>query len=300
MPFKAGMYNGGRIVYSHRPCDSSRAISNLTRSCNVMPSLFPGMDPYLEHPDFWPEVHHWLITLIAEALVPQVRPKYRVAIEKRIYEVSQPGDSSNGHALLVGIPDVSVHRQSSQQKSATQPATAVAQPQTVTLPMPEQVKQGYLEIRELQTGQVVTAIEVLSPVNKRAGNGRKTYLRKRQRILSSLTHLVEIDLLRGWEPMPILGPSAVGDYRVLISHSGHRPRAAWYTVDVTEPLPALPIPLLGPDEVAIVNLQALLSAVYDRGGFDYVVDYSRDLTPALSDDKAQWVKQQLKKRQNSE
>ncbi|MGB3310892.1 MAG: DUF4058 family protein [Nodosilinea sp.] len=29
--------------------------------------------PYLEHSDFWPEVHHWLITLIAETLVPQVR-----------------------------------------------------------------------------------------------------------------------------------------------------------------------------------------------------------------------------------
>ncbi|MEO0458631.1 MAG: DUF4058 family protein [Cyanobacteria bacterium P01_A01_bin.114] len=41
-----------------------------------MPSPFPGMDLYLDHPDFWP--HHWLTTLIAETLVPQVRPYYRL------------------------------------------------------------------------------------------------------------------------------------------------------------------------------------------------------------------------------
>jgi hypothetical protein len=38
------------------------------------------MDPYLEHPDLWSEVHHRLITAIADAVSPQVRPRYRVAI----------------------------------------------------------------------------------------------------------------------------------------------------------------------------------------------------------------------------
>ncbi len=258
-----------------------------------MPSPFPGMDPYLEHPDFWPEVHHWLITLIAETLVPQVRPKYRVAIEKRIYEISQPEESSNGNSLLVGIPDVSIHRQSAQQPSSHQSTTAVAQPQTVTLPMPEQVKQAYLEIREMQTGQVVTAIEILSPVNKRSGEGRNTYIQKRQRILGSLTHLVEIDLLRGWQAMPILGSPTIGDYRILISHSERRPSADWYAIELKEALPTLSIPLLHKDESATVDLQALLTAVYDRGGFDYVLDYSRPLNPLLSDDKASWANQIL-------
>ncbi|MEQ8961940.1 MAG: DUF4058 family protein, partial [Coleofasciculus sp. C2-GNP5-27] len=35
-----------------------------------MPSPFPGMNPYLENPELWPEVHHWLITAIAESLNP--------------------------------------------------------------------------------------------------------------------------------------------------------------------------------------------------------------------------------------
>ena len=69
-----------------------------------MPNPFPGMNPYLEHPDFWPEVHHLLISAIKESLTPQLRPKYRVAIEKRIYEIQ--GENS----LLVAIPDVSIQQ----------------------------------------------------------------------------------------------------------------------------------------------------------------------------------------------
>jgi hypothetical protein len=47
---------------------------------------FPGMDPYLENPGLWPEVHSRLLVAIADTLGPQLRPKYRVAIEKRVYE----------------------------------------------------------------------------------------------------------------------------------------------------------------------------------------------------------------------
>ena len=35
-----------------------------------MPSPFPGMDPYLEHPNLWPELYHWLISEIARFLSP--------------------------------------------------------------------------------------------------------------------------------------------------------------------------------------------------------------------------------------
>ena len=31
-----------------------------------MPSPFPGLDPYLEQPDYWPECHSRLIVAIAE------------------------------------------------------------------------------------------------------------------------------------------------------------------------------------------------------------------------------------------
>ena len=67
-----------------------------------MPSLFPGMNPYLEHPDRCSTVHNRLMVAIADRLTPQILPKYQVDIEKRIYEV-MPSDS-----LMIGRSDVSV------------------------------------------------------------------------------------------------------------------------------------------------------------------------------------------------
>jgi len=40
----------------------------------TMPSPFPGMNPYLEHPSLWAGIHHRLITAIANDLAPQLRP----------------------------------------------------------------------------------------------------------------------------------------------------------------------------------------------------------------------------------
>ena len=33
-----------------------------------MESPFPGMDPYLEEPSFWPDVHHELIATIRDQI----------------------------------------------------------------------------------------------------------------------------------------------------------------------------------------------------------------------------------------
>ena len=50
-----------------------------------MPSPFPGMNPYLEDPKIWPEIHHRLIVAIADAMNPQLRPRYRIGMEERVY-----------------------------------------------------------------------------------------------------------------------------------------------------------------------------------------------------------------------
>ena len=54
-----------------------------------MPSPFPGMDPYLEHPALWPDVHHGLIEALRNALAPLLRPRYRIAVEERVYEIGR-------------------------------------------------------------------------------------------------------------------------------------------------------------------------------------------------------------------
>jgi hypothetical protein len=49
----------------------------------------------------------------------------------------------------------------------------------------EEVNEAYLEIRENTTKKIITVIEVLSPKNKRSGEGRIAYEKKRQQILST-------------------------------------------------------------------------------------------------------------------
>ena len=39
-----------------------------------MPTPFPGMDPYLERPNLWSNVHNSLITAIRDVLAPMLRP----------------------------------------------------------------------------------------------------------------------------------------------------------------------------------------------------------------------------------
>jgi hypothetical protein len=253
------------------------------------------MDPYLEHPDFWQETHHWLISLIAESLVPQIRPKYEIAIEKRIYEINDTSDD-NDNSLLVGIPDVAIKRQPNPPEVPTRSiATATLTiPTTVKVPAPEQIKQSYLEVREMANRQVVTAIEILSPVNKRSGDGRVTYLKKRQSILGSLTHLVEIDLLRNWQPMPIVNNSIKTDYRVLVSRSDRRPFAELYAFNLRDSLPVFLLPLREEDVEPIVNLPELLTSVYDRAGYDYRIDYDREPVPSLSEENQVWANELLR------
>ena len=55
-----------------------------------MPSPFPGMDPYLEEPARWPDVHQRLITYLADALQPRVRPRYVARADKRTHVLYSP------------------------------------------------------------------------------------------------------------------------------------------------------------------------------------------------------------------
>lgn len=255
-----------------------------------MPLPFPGMNPYLENPDLWPEVHHLLISLLAETLNPQLLPTYRVAIEKRVYQLS--GED----ALLIGIPDVAIAAaKSSAPRSAPMAlATPATQPVAVMLPMPIEVQEGYLEVREVATQAVVTVIEVLSPANKRPGRGREAYLQKRDVVLGSPTHLVEIDLLRSGTAMPMAGAGVASDYRMVVSRQERRPHAELYPFGLTDPIPPFAVPLKPGSEEPVVQLDALLQTVIDRAGLSVVLDYQGDPTPALSPDAQAWLDEVMK------
>lgn len=244
-----------------------------------MPSLFPGMDPYLEQSAFWSSFHSRLIVAIADAIEPQLGPQYYVEVETRTYQ-----SDDQEQEVLIGIPDAAVFS-----KTGVPPSPALEQsesatathdrPQRVTVPMPVMVNERFLEVRETSTDAVVTVIEVLSPKNKRAGEGRVAYEKKRRTILGSATHLVEIDLLQGGKPMTLLGVQATAPYRILISRSYQRPAADLYSVSLQQPLPTVPIPLKPDDAEPLVELQPLVGGVYERGRYHTRIDYSRPVPP---------------------
>jgi hypothetical protein len=159
--------------------------------------------------------------------------------------------------------------------------------------MPVERREAYLVIREQETQQVVTIIETLSPSNKRRGSmGRREYLAKRK-ILRSPTHLVEVDLVRQGERMPLEGPIARGHYYALVSRQDARPRVDVFAWPMDAPLPEIPIPLQAGDADAAVNLQTVYRSVYERAGYDLSLAYQRELASPLADRDRQWVRERL-------
>ena len=193
---------------------------------------FPGMNPYLEQPRFWPGLHNDLIAQLRTSLGPQLPPQYRMEIEERYeLDVTLPIDDAKTQGI---IPDLSLTT-----RRANTGGTLVKEPDggiRVATPMP--VRVTYLEVRQAPDDRVVTVVEILSPTNKAPGSGRTDYIRKREDILASDVNLVEIDLLRGGEPMPLTTPvpplplshpgqpGAVASFRSPVSLycSGHHPQ----------------------------------------------------------------------------
>lgn len=260
-----------------------------------MPSPFPGMDPYLEHPELWPGVHHRLIVAIADFLSVQLRPKYFVSLEVRMYQATDDAES-----VQVGVPDVSVLSEAGQVSTPSPTASSVAvaalptAPMTVTLPVPINFRQGYLEIKEVTTKEVVTTLEILSPANKRSGKGRDAYLAKREQILGSLTNFVEIDLLRSGESMPISTRKISSHYRILVSRGKQRPKAELYAFNVQNQISSFPLPLRSQDPEPVIDLRSLLTNIYDVGAYDLKIDYSREPVPRLSESDRPWADAMLR------
>ena len=279
-----------------------------------MPSPFPGMDPFLENGELWSEVHSRLIVAIADAIAPELLPSYYVAIEKRTYQswssteakrplprplVPSVGEGGNIQGCGFAFDSPSTRIGGKGLGDGGKPCEAIEQvatatlarpdePQMVTIPMAEEVQERYLEIREAQSGEVVTAVELLSPTNKRAGEGREKYLRKRQLVLASQTHLVEIDLIRAGVPIPIEGAQERTDYRIVVSRAEQRPRAALYGFNVRDAFPVFALPLRDGTEGPLLDLRPLLDGIYERTGYGVRVDYGAVLKPGLSAENQTW------------
>lgn len=249
------------------------------------------MDPYLERHSLWKEIHTSLMVGIQRFLNPLLRPHYRVAIEQRNYlALLTPTDE------LVGIPDVLIIPQQPESLSFSWPVVAEAttvEPLVGELPVPEEVSERFLEIRDTMTQEVVTVIEILSPTNKITTDGRKQYEQKRTDVLSSTTNLIEIDLLREGKPFEIKLPGKrsprQSDYRIVISRAHYRPKADVYLFGIRNPIPNLPVPLRYGEAEPILLLNQILHTIYKEGSYDLAIDYSQPPVPPLATESRQWV-----------
>lgn len=216
-----------------------------------MPSPFPGMDPFIEGHE-WEDFHTHFIAAIAEHLVPGVRPRYIVRVQRRVYLEHTPEERP--------------------------------------MPMPERRQEAFLTIRERESLELVAVIELLSPSNKRPGSdGRREYLGKREAVLLSGTHLVELDLLRGGQRLPTVEPLPPADFYALVSRAARRPVIDVYGWSLRQRLPVIPVPLAGANETVALDLQTIFATVYDRAGYDYSLDYRAALEPPLPEADAVWV-----------
>ena len=239
-----------------------------------MPSPFPGMDPYLERPDLWPDFHSNLASEIRARLNQRFTPRYFARLSVSItYKVAEIGETR------IVRQEVSIHRLSPSSETGTSVAIPPA-PVKSRIPLEAPLRLYSVEIRKADTGQLVTVMEILSPVNKRVGHeAHGDYLRKRRDLLRSAVHLMEIDLLRGGERPPLEDPVPPAPYYVTLSRAERRPTVEVWPIRLMDPLPVLPVPLLEPDPDVPLDLGATVATVYERGAYGVQIDYRQPPPP---------------------
>ena len=261
-----------------------------------MPSPFPGMDPYIEHPEVWSDFHGGLAYEIRSELNTMIQPRYVARLVPRVtYEVLEIEESRNVRA------DVAVWRSRPTAEASTRGSGAAIAPAPVEslVAMEVPLRLYEVEVRETGTLRLVAAIEILSPVNKQPGHeARDEYLRKRRELLRSGAHLMEIDLLRDGQRPPLDRPVPSAPYYVTLSRVERRPRVEVWPIQLRDNLPTVPVPLLEPDPDVPLDLGAVVSRVYERGGYATLIDYSQPPPrPPLPDEDAAWLDEHLRARQ---
>jgi hypothetical protein len=279
----------------------------------AMKSPFPGMDPFIEACGLWEDFHSKLIAEIERSLAPRLPAGYSVRTSERSYVVLQTSDESNGFDKGNGtglsrhgmVPDVVVVKSSRGNGHAGQPqadeassSVAVAEPSDQSITMrafvEEEFRETFLEIYQLEPSRrLVTAIEVLSPSNKRPGTpGWNQFVRKRQSLLVSESNYIEIDLLRAGQRMPMNDDWPATPYYLLVSR-----RLRWGVCRVwpatsLEPLPEIPVPLMGSDPDVPLDLNPLIAAIYERSRYQMDIDYTDHSRGTLTAKEAHYLKAQ--------
>ncbi len=253
-----------------------------------MTSPFPGMDPYLEEPNLWSDVHLTLIIAMRAALNSVLPPGYRAAADRYIW-IHEPDAGERKRVA----PDVFVV-ESSKELAGTRGAGLAVTPASAAVIFPAIKREGnkYLKIVEAKTRRLISVIELLSPINKKAGPDREAYLTKRVDYLMAGVNLVEIDLLRAGQRISIGHEfPEIADYYALVCRANQMPRGEVWFFGVRDELPKIPIPLLPGSPECTLCLRECLDRAFEEGRYDEDIDYHQPAIPPLSPADAEWAKQ---------
>jgi hypothetical protein len=257
-------------------------------------SPFPGMDPYLEAPGLWPDVHERLINIMAEQLAPLLAPKYITELNSRI--VIDHGWKDYEWPKVV-IPDVVISGPETEEdgEAYDDGDTAIARaPVRLHLITGLPLRQAAIFIREQANSELVAVIELLSPVNKRLGRGRSEYMDKRAEYAETKAHLIEIDLLRAEPRLPFVEDVPPCDYLIMVCNAYRRPVCDAWPLTMRDALPVIPVPLSRPDPAVPLDLGEALQTAYSRARYDLRIDYQKPPVPPFRDENdATWAQQQI-------
>jgi hypothetical protein len=242
------------------------------------------MDPYLESQPFWSVLHGSMIQAMMGELKKRVPRGYSVWSDIYVWLHEPDAETRRGK------PDTFVSGTRTARQSATSTASINAPAHSI-LPAVRREGNKYLLIKETRSDRVITAIELLSPANKKRGNFREAYLGKRNEYLATGTNLVEIDLLRSGLRMPLGKPRPPeADYYVIVCRADEFPRTDIWPFSVREPLPEIPVPLKPEHGHVLLPSQSCLDWSYDQGPYENKVNYAGPPRVRLGKADAEWAR----------
>ncbi len=250
---------------------------------------FPGMDPFLELPAYWPDFHFTFVNYWREAIADALPDDYEATLGERVYLVEHDPE-----ARKLGSPDVALtdggRFAAADFRSS---GAATLEPVSIPLTILDGPREAYIEILHQPDRRLVAALELLSPANKE-NPGRIEYLAKRRALLYQEVHLIELDLLHGGRRLPMDRPLPPADYYYLLSRSEKRFNCEVYHWTLPQPLPTLPVPLRAPDPDILINLGAVFATAYERGRFRRRLPYQGAPLAFLSEQSRQWAESLLR------
>jgi hypothetical protein len=256
-----------------------------------MKSPFPGMDPYLEDPAFWPDFHHKFIDDLSDALAALLPDAYEARVDESVNLVQMTPE-----VIKLIYPDVAVSRAPrAARPSPGSAATLLLEPVTIPNQFLEEVRDAHIEILHRPERSLVAVIELLSPFNKR-DDGYEQYRAKRNALLGQKVHLVELDLLLGGDRVSLLNPLPEAAYYAFLTRAEDRANCHVFGWGLRQPLPTIPVPLRAPDPDMHVNLQQVFEATFTRGRYSRSLRYGQPPKASMIESDARWAVELSSKR----